>query len=467
MKTELYLITITFLCITACNPSTKKDSKQNPIVTFDSLAVTPPMGWNSYNCFGATVRESEVKANADFLAGNLKKHGWQYIVVDYCWFYPHHPGSIQDNPPQFRLPKDGSYVPWLAMDQFGRLFPYVGKFPSCTSDQGFKPLADYIHQQGLKFGIHVMRGIPRQAVWAKTPVKGTNGINAAMIADTSSTCGWLNSMYGLDMSKTGSQEYLNSLFELYGQWGVDFIKVDDLSSPYYLPEIEGYRKAIAQCGRPIVFSTSPGATPIAEGSHVMNHANMWRVSGDFWDNWEQLNKMFELAHQWSPYRKHGHWPDLDMLQLGRLSRRGPVGNERETRFTQNEQYTHFTLWCIAKSPLMMGGDLTVADQFTLSLLSNNEVIAVDQQSENNHEVRNQNGIVIWTADQPGTRSKYMAVFNTNDGKTESIVVSWSEIGVTGELKVRDLWTKKDLGKFKEELSVNVEPHGCRLFRIGE
>jgi len=466
MKRELLFI-IALLGLISSNSTAKKESKQNPVVTFDSLAVTPPMGWNSYNCFGATVRESEVKANADFLANNLKQYGWQYIVVDYCWFYPHHPKSIQDNPPQFRLPKDGSYVPWLAMDNFGRLLPDVGKFPSCSNDQGFKPLADYIHKKGLKFGIHVMRGIPRQAVWDKTLVKGTNGINASMIADTISTCGWLNSMYGLDMSKSGSQEYLNSLLELYAQWGVDFIKVDDLSSPYYNLEVEGYQKAIAQCGRPIVFSTSPGATPITAGSHVMNHANMWRVSGDFWDNWEQLNKMFELANQWLPYRGHGHWPDLDMLQLGRLSRRGPVGNERETRFTQNEQYTHFTLWCIAKSPLMMGGDLTVVDPFTLSLLSNDEVIAVDQQSENNHEVRNQNGMVIWTADLPGSKSKYVALFNTNDGKAKPISVEWSEIGVSGELKVRDLWAKKDLGNFSEKISLSVEPHGCRLVKIGQ
>jgi alpha-galactosidase len=163
---------------------------------FKLWAETPPMGWNSYNCYGAAVTEKEVKANAGYMAEKMKKLGWEYIVVDYCWSYPHPPGSTQNNPPQFRLKVDNSLVPWLAMDEWGRLLPDPRKFPSSHVKGGFKPLADYVHSQGLKFGIHVMRGIPRQAVWAKTPVKGTNGITADMIADTTSLCPWLNQMYG-------------------------------------------------------------------------------------------------------------------------------------------------------------------------------------------------------------------------------------------------------------------------------
>ena len=130
---------------------------------------TPPMGWNSYNSFGAAVYEEDVKANADYMAEHMKHLGWDYIVVDYCWYYPHPPGSIQDNPPQYRLPKDGALVPWFPMDSYGRLYPDPGKFPSAANGKGFKPLADYVHSKGLKFGIHVMRGIPGQAVWAKSP----------------------------------------------------------------------------------------------------------------------------------------------------------------------------------------------------------------------------------------------------------------------------------------------------------
>src|ERR1700710_646934 len=163
-----------------------------------NLAQTPPMGWNSYNCYGSAVHEDEVKANAGYVAANLKQYGWQYIVVDFLWSYDNPPGSNIGNPFQLRL-QDGSYVPWLTMDKWGRLTPQPNKFPSAFGGNGFKPLADYVHAQGLKFGIHVMRGIQRQAVWAKSPIKGTNGITADMVADTNSKCPWMNHMYGLNM----------------------------------------------------------------------------------------------------------------------------------------------------------------------------------------------------------------------------------------------------------------------------
>jgi alpha-galactosidase len=218
--------------------------------------MTPPMGWNSYNCFGSAVHEDEVRANADYMATHLKQYGWEYIVVDFLWSYDNPPGSLIGNASQARL-EDGAYIPWLGMDAWGRLEPHANKFPSAFGGKGFKPLTDYVHSLGLKFGIHVMRGIPRQAVWSKTPVWGANGITADMIADTNSKCDWLNHMYGLDMSKPGAQAYLNSLLQLYASWGVDFIKVDDLSQPYSNAEIEGYQKAIQACERPVVLSLSP------------------------------------------------------------------------------------------------------------------------------------------------------------------------------------------------------------------
>ena len=266
------------------------------------------MGWNSYNSFGAAVTESEVKANADYMAGKLKQYGWEYIVIDYCWSYPHPPGSIQNNPPQFRLEKDGAYVPWLAMDEFGRLFPDLRKFPSSYGNLGFKPLGDYIHSLGLKFGIHVMRGIPRQAVWAKSPVKGTTGIDASMIADTTSTCPWLNQMFGVNMKAPGAQEYYNSLVDLYASWGVDYIKMDDMNQEgkkrYFGEEAEAMHKAIMQCGRPIVLSLSPFMS-YENKDHIKSVSNLWRISKDFWDEWESLKHQFELADQWNNERESG------------------------------------------------------------------------------------------------------------------------------------------------------------------
>ncbi len=267
------------------------------------------------------------------------------------------------------------------MDEYGRLLPDINKFPSAFGGKGFKPLSDYVHSLGLKFGIHVMRGIPRQAVWAKTKVLGTDGITADQIADTSSTCAWLNHMYGLDMTKKGAQEYLNSLLQLYASWGVDFIKVDDIARAYHKAEIEGYKKAIENCGRPIVLSLSPGATPLKDSTHVMSHANMWRMADDFWDNWKEILAMMNYAKQWQGTGGPGHWPDCDMLQVGKLSKRGPVGPERYSRFTDDELRTHITFWCIYQSPLMMGGNMPEDRPFDDSLLSNEEVISVDQNAD--------------------------------------------------------------------------------------
>src|SRR6186713_1868723 len=287
---------------------------------------TPPMGWNSYNCYGSAVHEDEVRANADYMARKLR-YGWSYIVVDFLWAYDNPPGSFIGNPFQKNL-QDGSYIPWLAMDEWGRLLPNAGKFPTSYGGKGFLPLSDYIHSLGLRFGIHVMRGIPRQAVWAHSPVKGTNGITADQIADTGSICPWMNHMYGLDMSKAGAQEYLNSLLQLYVSWGVDFIKVDDIARPYHTAEIEGYKKAIEQCGRPVVLSISPGETPLRDSVHVGAHANMWRMADDFWDSWKELLKMMDYAKSWEGRGGPGHWPDCDMIQIGKISKRGPVGPER-------------------------------------------------------------------------------------------------------------------------------------------
>jgi hypothetical protein len=369
------------------------------------VAARPPMGWNSYNCFGSAVHEDEVKANADYMATNLKQYGWQYIVVDFLWSYDNEPGSTVGNPFQKNLP-DGSFVPWLSMDKWGRLTPQPTKFPSATGGRGFKPLADYVHRLGLKFGIHVMRGIPRQAVWAKTPVFGTTGITADMIADRNSTCSWLNHMYGLNMASPGAQAYLNSLLQLYASWGVDFIKVDDISRPYSAAEIEGYRKAITQCGRAIILSLSPGETPVQQETHVKKYANMWRMADDFWDNWDQVVKMYDYARQWQGAGGPGHWPDCDMIQIGKLSKRGPVGKERYSRFTEDEACSHMSFWCIYRSPLMLGGNLPENRPQELRLFANSEVLAVNQQGKDPVRLYKNNGAMVWYSHVNGSKDIY-------------------------------------------------------------
>ena len=428
-----------------------------------NVAKTPPMGWNSYNCFGSAVHEDEVKANADYVAQNLKPFGWQYIVVDFLWSYDNPPGSIAGSPEQSRL-WDHSYIPWLTMDYYGRLMPQPTKFPSAFGGKGFKPLADYVHSLGLKFGIHVMRGIPRQAVWAKSPVKGINGITADMIADTSSICQWNNHMYGLNMKKAGAQEYLNSLLELYALWGVDFIKVDDIARPYREPEIEGYRKAIDNCGRPIVLSLSPGATALIEAGHVARNANMWRMADDFWDNWKEIIGMIGYAEQWQGKSSPGHWPDCDMIQIGKLSKRGPVGVERYSRLTPDEEITHMTFWSIFRSPLMLGGNLPENRPFELQMFNNSEVIAVNQQGEDPRELYNKDGHMVWYSHVQGSKDIYVAMFNLSE-RSGNVNFPFSALGLSGTVEVRDLWQKRNVGSFKKSYSQQVNQHGAALFKL--
>lgn len=358
-------------------------------------APTPPLGWNSWDIFGTTVTEQQIKEQADAMAVHLLPSGYQYLTIDIQWYEPE--------------AKSHSYNPnsVLTMDEYGRLTPGLKKFPSAAEGKGFKPLADYIHSKGLKFGIHIMRGIPKQAVDKNTPVLGTN-VMAQDIAIKSSTCPWNPDMYGVDATKPEGQAYYNSIIQMYADWGVDYIKVDDISRPYgdvQKAEIEAIRNAIDKTGRPIVLSLSPGATPVAAGEHVMNHANMWRITDDFWDNWGLLYAMFERLDVWTPYRGAGHFPDADMLPIG------IIDFNRPTKFTKDEQYTLMSLWAIGRSPLIFGGDMTRLDDFTKEMLTNPEMLKVNQESTNNRQVYNEKNLIVWTADVPNSRDKYVALFN--------------------------------------------------------
>jgi alpha-galactosidase len=366
-----------------------------PIPKFWSFAPTPPLGWNSWDIFGTTVTEPQVKEQADAMAKHLLPSGYKYLTVDIQWYEPES--------------KRHSYNPRavLTMDEYGRLTPGLKKFPSAADGQGFKPLADYVHAKGLKFGIHIMRGIPKQAVRNNAPVLGTD-VRAQDIALTNSTCPWNPDMYGVDATKPGGQAYYDSIFKMYADWGVDYVKVDDISRPYgavQKAEVEAIRRAIDKTGRPMVLSLSPGATPIQVGEHVMNHANLWRITDDFWDRWGLLQAMFERLNTWTPFRGPGHYPDADMLPLGIIE------FNRPTKFTKDEQYTLMSLWAIGRSPLIFGGDMTKLDEFTREMLTNPEMLEVNQNSLNNRQVSREHNLIVWTADKPNGKEKYVALFN--------------------------------------------------------
>ncbi len=333
---------------------------------------------------------------------HMLSSGWNYIVVDIRWYVANDKShGYNETDPQFSI------------DSFGRYLPAVNRFPSAAGGQGFKPLGDYLHGKGLKFGIHIMRGVPVIAVKAKMPVYGTSK-TAADIYSPKEQGMWLHDNYTVDASKEGAQEYYNSLFQLYASWGLDFVKVDDLTSPYHADELQMIRNAIDACGRPIVFSTSPGETPVEHALDVQSKANMWRTVGDFWDSWQQLKEHFSVFKRWNQYRAFGAYPDGDMLPLGHIGIRAERGENRTTNFTKDEQFTLMTLWSVFRSPMMFGGHLPDNDAFTLSLLTNKEALHVVNHSTNNRELFNKNDLVAWTADDPQTGDKYLALFNAQD-----------------------------------------------------
>ena len=393
------VITMPLMFLTQCH--TKKTSISDVIKpAFHSWAPTPPMGWNSWDCFGPTVVEDEVKANADYMAVHLKKFGWEYIVVDIRWYVAND--------------KSGGYNekdPVYSIDEYGRFLPAANRFPSAANGIGFKSLADYIHKKGLKFGIHMMRGIPVLAVKTNTPILGTNA-KAQDIYSTEGQCFWLKDMYTIVAGKPGAQEYYDSLFKLYASWGLDFVKVDDLSGR--TDEIEMVRKAIDNCGRPIVISISPGGDRPETTEFLKKNVNMWRTSNDFWDNWTALKNQFRILNTWAGLGVPGCYPDGDMLPLGKIGLRAERGDPRMTAFTKDEQFTLMSLYAIFRSPLMFGGDLPSNDEFTLSLITNKDVLEVNQKSAGGKQLFRENDLIAWTANDPETGDKYLALFNASD-----------------------------------------------------
>jgi len=433
------------------------------------VARTPPMGWNSFNAYDGTINEQQFRANVDVMAKDLKEYGWQYAVIDFLWYNPRL-GSEDDlanrnGNPDLRLDGRGKPLDTLDMDEYGRLLPSVNRFPSAAKGAGFKPIADYVHGKGLSFGIHIMRGIPRQAYFENSPVLGTK-YTAKDIANPRDTCPWLNYMYGVDPTKAGAQAYYDSLLTLYAAWGVDFLKVDDISAQvYHAGEIEMIRKAIDRCGRPIVLSLSPGETPLGRARHVARNANLWRLSDDFWDNWALLSHSFDLLNAWSGWRATGAWPDGDMLPIGHLSLHGhPEGPDRVSNFTWPEHYTLMSLWSIARSPLMIGADLLSSPERSLAFLKNKEVLAVNQASSGNRQIRKDEYEAVWMADVPGSADRYLALFNlTNEKRT--VAFHFEDEMLRGRFAVRDLWAHQDLGVFDEEFGAPLDPHGAGLYRL--
>jgi hypothetical protein len=433
-------------------------------------APTPPMGWNSWDAYGLTINEADFRANVKVLAG-FKDLGWQYAVIDEGWY--------MENPFGSNL-AERKYL----LDGNGILIPVASRFPSSADGAGFKPLAAWVHKKGLKFGIHIVRGIPKQAVEKNLPIAGSN-FHAADAADTTETCPWDDGNYGVADNAAG-QAWYDSMLKLYAGWGLDYIKVDCISDhPYRPTEIQQIAAAIRKTGRPIVLSLSPGPTQLEHAAEVAELAQMWRISDDHWDGWTFPHKAagefpfgvrdeFDRLAKWFTYAREGNWPDADMLPWGWLGPHPGWGEARQSRLTHDEQQTEFTLWAIARSPLILGANLTRLDEFSKSLIANQSILFMNQNVTYSHPVNLTSlgagfeNARVWraTINEPGARNyaEFFGFFNLDD-KQVTLRVSWAQLGLDGKKHLaQNIWSE---GGFKEskEVSVTLPAHGSTVYEI--
>ncbi|HEY9338853.1 MAG TPA: glycoside hydrolase family 27 protein [Kribbella sp.] len=408
-------------------------------------APTPPMGWNSWDCFGTTVTEAEVLANAQVMHDRLLPFGWDTVVVDIAWYDPTaRSHGYNENAP-------------VVLDDHGRQLPAPLRFPSAAGGAGFAPLAAKVHELGLKFGLHIMRGIPRRAVELDLPVYGTEW-TAREIADPDHVCPWNPDNLGLNHDHPGAQAYYDAQVAQFAAWGVDFVKADDMLAPYHDREIAAYARAIERSGRDIVLSLSPGThLSTHHVEHLRANAQMWRISDDLWDRWEDVHAQFARLARWAPFQQAGGWADADMLPLGHIGIRAERGADRDSRLTVDEQKTLLTLWVMGRSPLMMGGDLPTTSPETLALLANPALAKVLATSSDGREIVREplddGELIVWTAQGEGC--SYAALFWTGAAPRE--------VALPAELPApaADLWT----GTPTTERAYTVPPHGVRWLEL--
>jgi alpha-galactosidase len=416
-----------------------------------TLALTPPMGWNSYDSFSANVKESDVKAAADAMKKLLQPYGWNTIVIDYLWYDP----EAKNNSSQ-------------VLDSNGRWLPSPSKYPSASGS--FKTLASYVHSQGLSFGIHLMRGIPRVSVQKNTPIADSTS-TASQAGNTGDTCSWDDHMYGVKADTDAGKAWYDSIYKQYADWGVDFVKVDDMMNPYggnvlHSTEVQAVHNSIVKTGRSMILSLSPGPNQTKDVAVLNANANMWRTVNDFWDTngLSTLSDEFTASLNWSKASgiTPGHWPDADMLPLG------TVGT-RQCAFSHNQQVTVLTLWAIMPSPLMFGGQMTKlsGDTWTLALLTNEEVLAINQDAlgARGKQVTAQGSTEVWAKDLSGGR-KAVALFNRGT-QDATVSATFSQLGVTGSPPVRDCWHRQDATGMTTGISANVPHEAALMYVVGD
>ncbi|TRX70393.1 glycoside hydrolase family 27 protein [Carboxylicivirga sp. M1479] len=456
------------LGVSCVQTNSKSQETKQPLV---KLAQTPPMGWNSFDSYGVYLHEEAAMANLEVFARKLKPHGYEYFVIDAGWFG------------EFKL-QEGTLYPAekhaeiLNFNEFGLLQPSKTYFPN-----GLQPIIDRCHELGLKFGIHLMRGIPRAAVEANTKVKGTKYF-AQDIADTTSICEWNHQNYGVDMSKPGAQDFYNSLINQMADWGVDFLKYDDLVP--FPEEIKGIAKAIEQCGKPIVYSLSPGNHVDPNHLVAFKTAHMLRVTPDIWDEQVGIDQCFLAWRKWQGKEEPGFWIDMDMIPFGQLQLMSPkpegvngdetkieVANKiklgelsniellagkgwtRQSEFTIDQMYTFITLRALSASPLMMGGDLPTLDDFSLKLITNKDILECNQNGVMGTLVYDHDSVEIWKTRKREGDSGWIGIFNRSTSlKSLSLSLDELQLDITKQYFIYDIWGGKEVNSFDYDINPN-------------
>ena len=407
----------------------------------------PLLGWNSWDSYGKFPTEKAMLANLDAMEKKLKPFGYTYFVIDAGW----------------DIEKDASgKITQLAMDKYCRYIPAKSAFPN-----GIKYIADKVHSKGLKFGIHIMRGIPREAYKQNLPVLGTS-YTARNIGDTTSTCTWNKDNYGVDMSRPGAQAYYDSYIGQLVSWGVDFIKADDITA--YPAEVQAVKNAIRKTGKRVVLSLSPGEGSDVKNVAAYNEGDMLRVTKDIWDNQLSLTRAFDAWKKWADVQGRTFWLDMDMIPFGHLCLHNPDpnyltadnkkegeknvrGKERMSAFTQDEKYTFITLRALSASPLFMGGDLPTSDEFSFELLTNKDMLECNQNGVVGKLVYNKGGIEVWkTADKSNPQKGWLGIFNRNKNQEKQVILTLKDLNVTGrKLSLYDVWNDKNLNAMTEKM----------------
>lgn len=393
------------------------------IVVGETIALTPPMGWNSWNIYASKITQELVLANAKaMVSSGLINHGWTYMNIDDVW--------------QGR--RGG---------EFHAILPDSSTFPDM---QG---LCNEVHDIGLKIGIY-------STPWVESYGHRIGGSAQNPEGSFERTKQNVPRNKKIFPYAIGPYKFWDRDVKQWAKWGFDYLKYD--WNPIELPETKAMYDLLRHSGRDIVFSLS-NSTPFASIADLSKIANAWRTGGDIRDNWKSLKSRLLTQDKWAPYARPGHWNDPDMMIVGWVGwGKGP----RPTHLTADEQYSHMSAWCLQSVPLLLGCDLTKLDDFTLSLLTNDEVLAVNQ------DPLGKQATVVARIDSCGVLakdledgSKAAGLFNLTDGMTRKLTVKWSELGIKGKYMVRDLWRQKDLGTFEDEFSADVRPHGVVMVSL--